>query len=65
MLGAYPNRGHYEKPHWKFVDNITPSEYLENARSWVKDGAQIIGGCCGVGVEEIKAISVLKKGFDA
>jgi len=61
VLGAYPNRGHYEKPHWKFVDNITPSQYLEKARSWVEDGAQIVGGCCGVGVEEIKAISVLKK----
>ena len=61
VLGAYPNRGHYEKPHWKFVDNITPSEYLEKAKSWVEDGAQIVGGCCGVGVEEIKAISVLKK----
>ena len=61
VLGAYPNRGHYEKPHWKFVDNITPNEYLEKARSWVEDGAQIVGGCCGVGVEEIKAISVLKK----
>ena len=61
VLGAYPNRGHYEKPHWKFVDNITPSEYLEKARSWVENGAQIVGGCCGVGVEEIKAISVLKK----
>ena len=65
VLGAYPNRGHYEKPHWKFIDNITPSEYLENARSWVKNGAQIIGGCCGVGVEEIKAISVLKKNQNA
>ena len=61
VLGAYPNRGHYEKPHWKFVDNITPSEYLEKAKSWVEDGAQIVGGCCGVGVEEIKAISALKK----
>ena len=61
VLGVYPNRGHYEKPHWKFVDNITPSEYLEKARSWVEDGAQIVGGCCGVGVEEIKAISILKK----
>jgi len=61
LLGAYPNRGHYEKPHWKFVDNITPSEYLEKARSWVENGAQIVGGCCGVSVEEIKAISVLKK----
>ena len=61
VLGAYPNRGHYEKPHWKFVDNITPNEYLEKAKSWVDNGTQIVGGCCGVGVEEIKAISVLKK----
>jgi S-methylmethionine-dependent homocysteine/selenocysteine methylase len=65
VLGAYPNRGHYEKPHWKFVDNITPSEYLEKAKSWVGNGTQIIGGCCGVGVEEIKAISVLKKDQNA
>ena len=65
VLGAYPNRGHYEKPHWKFVNNITPSEYLEKAKSWVGNGTQIIGGCCGVGVEEIKAISVLKKNQNA
>ena len=65
VLGAYPNRGHYEKPNWKFIDNITPSEYLENARSWVKDGVNIVGGCCGVGVEEIKAISILKKNQNA
>ena len=65
VLGAYPNRGHYEKPHWKFVDNITPSEYLEKAKSWAGNGTQIIGGCCGVGVEEIKAISVLKKNQNA
>ena len=65
VLGAYPNRGHYEKPHWKFVDNITPSEYLDKAKSWVGIGTQIIGGCCGVGVEEIKAISVLKKNQNA
>jgi S-methylmethionine-dependent homocysteine/selenocysteine methylase len=65
VLGAYPNRGHYEKPHWKFVDNITPNEYLEKAKSWIKDGVNIIGGCCGIGVEEIKAISVLKKNQNA
>jgi S-methylmethionine-dependent homocysteine/selenocysteine methylase len=64
VLGAYRNRGHYEKPHWKFVDNITPSEYLKKVKSWVEDGAQIVGGCCGVGVEEIKAISVLKKNLN-
>ena len=65
ILGAYPNRGHYEKPNWKFVDNITPNEYLENAKLWVKDGVNIVGGCCGVGVDEIKAISVLKKDQNA
>jgi S-methylmethionine-dependent homocysteine/selenocysteine methylase len=65
VLGAYPNRGHYEKPHWKFIDNITPNEYLEKAKSWIKDGVNIIGGCCGIGVEEIKAISVLKKNQNA
>ena len=47
------------------MDNITPNEYLENAKLWVKDGVNIVGGCCGVGVEEIKAISVLKKDQNA
>ena len=60
VLGVYPNRGYYEKPHWKFVDNMTPEDYLNEARSWVENGVKIIGGCCGVGVEEIKAISILK-----
>ena len=33
---------------------------LKEVKSWIKNGAQIIGGCCGIGVEEIKAISILK-----
>mgnify|MGYP003313744609 CR=1 FL=1 len=61
IVGAYPNNGYFEKPHWKFADDITPNDYLEYAKSWLKNGVQIIGGCCGLGVEEIKAISVLKK----
>ncbi len=61
ILGAYPNTGYYEKPHWKFADNITPNDFLEYAKSWLKNGTQIIGGCCGLGVEDIKAISILKK----
>ena len=59
-VGAYPNDGYFEKPNWKLVDNISPSNYLEEAKSWVANGAQIIGGCCGVGPDKIKAISVLK-----
>ena len=61
ILGAYPNTGYYEKPHWKFADNFTPGDYLKYAKSWSNSGVQIIGGCCGLGVAEIKAISVLKE----
>ena len=61
ILGAYPNTGYYEKPHWKFADNFTPGDYLKYAESWSNSGVQIIGGCCGLGVAEIKTISVLKE----
>ena len=48
------------KTKLKLVDDISPSSYLQEAKSWVSNGAQIIGGCCGVGPDKIKAISVLK-----
>ena len=60
IIGVYPNRGYFEKPEWKFKENIQPKDYLDKAKSWKNNGAQIIGGCCGIGVEEIKAISILK-----
>ena len=58
--GKIPIAGYYEKPHWRFVDDMTPAGYLNEVKSWIKNGAQIIGGCCGIGVDEIKAISILK-----
>ncbi len=60
VIGAYPNNGYFEKPKWKLVENISPTDYLNEAKSWVSNGAQIIGGCCGVGPDLIKAISILK-----
>ena len=60
IVGAYPNNGYFEKPHWKLINDISPSKYLEEAKNWISNGAQIIGGCCGVGPDKISAISVLK-----
>ncbi len=60
IVGVYPNKGYYEKPNWKFVDDMLPNEYLEQARMWIDKGVKIVGGCCGIGVDEIKAISILK-----
>ena len=35
---------------------ISPEEYLVQARQWVAQGVQIVGGCCGIGVEYIRAL---------
>ena len=61
-VGAYPNAGYWERPNWVFVDRLSPDEYLAGARRWVEAGATIVGGCCGVGVEHIRALAEGLKG---
>ena len=56
-VGAYPNAGYWKRPNWTFVDQISPDEYLADARRWVEAGAAIVGGGCGVGVEHIRALA--------
>ena len=38
-------------------DDLDPAGYLEWAAAWREQGADIIGGCCGIGPEHIAAIS--------
>jgi homocysteine S-methyltransferase len=35
---------------------MSPQEYLAQARQWVAEGVQVVGGCCGIGVEYIRAL---------
>lgn len=56
-VGAYPNAGYWTRPNWAFVDQVSPDQYLADARRWVQAGAVIVGGCCGVGVEHIRALA--------
>ena len=56
-VGAYPNAGYWQRPEWIFVDQISPDDYAATARTWVDEGAQIIGGCCGIGPEHIRALT--------
>ncbi len=39
--------------------DVTAQAYLSWARDWVGRGAQIVGGCCGVGPEHIAALRSL------
>ena len=61
-VGAYPNAGYWTRPNWAFVDQVSPEVYLADARRWVEAGATIVGGCCGVGVEHIRAVAEGLKG---
>ena len=61
-VGAYPNAGYWTRPNWTFVDQVSPEVYLADARRWVDAGAAIVGGCCGVGVEHIRALAEGLKG---
>ena len=56
-LGAYPNLGRYLDPGWKFDEDTAPEQYAQLARGWRDEGAQIVGGCCGVTPEHMAAVS--------
>ncbi len=54
-LMAYPDSGYFEMPDWRFHDVITPERLEDFYGDWLRAGAQIIGGCCGLTIEHIKA----------
>ena len=35
---------------------ITPDDYLAQAKQWVDEGVQVIGGCCGIEIEFIRPL---------
>jgi enediyne biosynthesis protein CalE2 len=57
-IGCYPNAGapDIERGAWRFDPAMTPGRFAEAAQSWVRSGAQIVGGCCGTGPDHIRAL---------
>ena len=37
--------------------DLTPASYLDWIRQWIREGATLIGGCCGIGPEHIVLLS--------
>ena len=56
-LGAWPNSGHFEPPHWQFDDVASPEDFAEIAARWMAAGIRVIGGCCGLGPEHVRAVT--------
>jgi len=54
-LGVYPNLGYYTDRGWQFDPGIGGEEYAELALGWRAEGAQIVGGFCGVRPRHVAA----------
>tara|TARA_B100001175_G_C19470774_1_gene621616 strand:- start:290 stop:1216 length:927 start_codon:yes stop_codon:yes gene_type:complete len=54
---AYPNSGGWLSPNWTFDTVIETTDFQKKAQEWINQGVQIVGGCCGISTEHIKAIS--------
>lgn len=55
-ITAYPDSGYFRMPNWQFENVIAPEELARFARSWMENGAQVLGGCCGLSPAHIKAL---------
>jgi S-methylmethionine-dependent homocysteine/selenocysteine methylase/SAM-dependent methyltransferase len=54
-LGVYPNLGYLSSGGWRSETAIGGAEYARLALEWREEGAQIVGGCCGVGPAHVAA----------
>ena len=55
-IAVYPNSGLYEQPYWRFDTVCSSDEFANAAERWLRNGAIMIGGCCGIGPDHIRAL---------
>ncbi len=55
-IGIYPESGYFTMPNWQFVDIIEPDDLVGEAKGWIESGVQLVGGCCGLGPDHIRAL---------
>ena len=64
-LGVYPNLGYLTNAGWRFETGVDARRFAALALGWRDEGAQIIGGCCGVGPDHIAAAGEALRGTAA
>ena len=52
---AYPEANGYDAVT-RGPMSVTPTDFANYCRSWVENGVQIIGGCCGTTIKHIRAM---------
>ena len=56
-IAIYPNSGQFVDLHLQFDEVCSATEFEQAAQRWLQAGAQIVGGCCGIGPEHIRSLS--------
>lgn len=62
-LMAYPDSGYFEMPNWQFVDVIPVTKFEEYCLKWLREGVQLLGGCCGLTPQHIEAAARARRKF--
>ncbi len=62
-LMAYPDSGYFEMPDWKFIDVIPLPEFEDFCGQWLREGVQLLGGCCGLSPAHIEAAARARESF--
>ena len=55
-IGVYAHSGKFVALNWIFNDVISPEDYASAANSWLQQGVQVLGGCCGIGLEHMQVL---------
>jgi S-methylmethionine-dependent homocysteine/selenocysteine methylase len=61
-LGVYPRLGREGEGAWEPDPSIGPQEFAAWARSFQREGACIVGGCCGTTPEHLRAAASVTAG---
>jgi S-methylmethionine-dependent homocysteine/selenocysteine methylase len=60
IRGLYANIGHTNDiDGWTATHDVTPLEYARLASSWLRQGANLVGGCCGTTPAHIAALRLM------
>lgn len=60
VVGVYAHSGGYVDGRWVFDHVISPAAHCAHASRWAQRGVRVIGGCCGIGPEHVRALTALR-----
>ena len=57
LVGVYAHSGRMVGSQWAFDEVISKEDYAISAERWLRRGVNLIGGCCGIGVDHMACVS--------